>query len=167
MTSLERTLGALLVLAGLLVVGWLGVLYYGAARYDAGYAAAVDEGIKARDAQAAIYRQSESDLRAQLRARDDAAFLKEKEHAASLETAQRRMRAGVDSLRCPAGPVPAPATPGAGPAAGGPAPDVDGPSLVPEAAADVLGVAADVAGLVRRYERLEERFDQCHALNAK
>jgi hypothetical protein len=37
---------------------------------------------------------------------------------------------------------------------------------VPEAAADVLGIAAGVAGLVRRYERLEQRFDECRAVNA-
>ena len=45
MTPVERALGALLVLAGLLVVSWLGVLHYSAARYDAGYAAAVGAGV--------------------------------------------------------------------------------------------------------------------------
>lgn len=167
MTSLERTLGTLVVLAGLLVVGWLGVLHYGAVRYDAGYADAVGEGMKAREALAAIYRETESDLHAQLRARDDAAFLKEKEHAASLEAAQRRMRAGLDSLRCPARPVPDPVPPATGSAASAPTPDGRGPELVPEAAADVLGIAGHIAELVRRYAEVEEWYAECRALNAK
>lgn len=52
MTTFERTLAALIVLAGLLVVGWLGLMHYGGKRYDAGYAAAVAKGKTARDAAA-------------------------------------------------------------------------------------------------------------------
>lgn len=167
MTSIERTFAALIVLVALLVVGWIGVLRYGAEQYDIGYAAAVELGKKARDDQAEIYRKTEDALRAKLADKDATAFTKEKEHAASIEAAQRRMRTGADSLRCPTRPVPASATPADGPAAGGTAPDERGPEFVPEAAADVLGIAGHIAGLVRRYARLEERFDECQAMNAK
>lgn len=134
--------------------------------YQAGVAAAVAAGKEQYDRDVAAARKTESDLRANLAARDAAAFKKEKDHAASLEAAQRRVRAGIDSLRCPAGPVPAGAAAGDRPATGGPEADGAGPAIVPEVAAEILGDGAAVAGLVRRFERLEQRFDACRAVNA-
>jgi hypothetical protein len=161
-----KMLDAIIAFVGVVLVGLLGAgaLMYKDHVYYQGYDAAVAAGEAelARVTQAA--RQTELDLRGQLRARDADAFLKEQDHAESLQAAQRRVRAGTDRLRCPAGPVPDAAAPGDRPAAAGPALDGGGPDLVPEAAADVLGHGAAIAGLVRRYERLEQRFDACEAL---
>jgi len=167
MTTIERSLAALIVLAGLLVVGWLGVMHYGSTRYSAGYAAAVAEGKAARDAAAEINRITEADLRAQLRARDSAAHIKEQEHARDLAAAQRRVRAGTDRLRCPTGPVPAGATPGDRPATAALGVDGTGPDLVPEVAAEILADGADIARIVRQYDRVVERFEECRAVNEK
>ena len=164
MTRAERILGGILVLVCLLLVGYLGVLQYGAARHAAGYADAVADGKSARDSAAASALAIESGLRTQLLARDSDALRKELEHASNLEAAQRRVRAGVDSLRCPAGPVPTSTASSDRPAAGGSTPDEPGPAIVPEIAAEILGDGAAIAGLVRRYGRLEQRFDECQAL---
>jgi len=150
-----------------LLTAWFGLRHYGAEQRQAGWDAAVAVGEEQRTHDAALARERETDLRAQLRARDEHALRKEHEHAESLEAAQRRVRAGVDSLRCPAGPVPAATPPGDRPAAAGPAIDGEGPAIVPEMAAEILGDGADVAGLVRRYERVIERFEACRALNEK
>lgn len=167
MTALERLIVAA-ALVMLLVTGvWVGVHRYGAARYDAGYAAAVDLGKKQRDRDAYVNQQTEDELRTLLAAKDADAYRKEQEYASNLEAAQRRVRAGTDRLRCPAGPVPAAAAAADRPAASGPGADGGGADVVPEAAADLLGIAADVAGLVRRYERVVERFEACRAVNAK
>jgi hypothetical protein len=92
---------------------------------------------------------------------------KEQEYATNLDAAQRRVRAGVESLLCPTSPVqPAPAA-GDRPAAPEPATHGPGPAVVPEAAADLLSIAADVAGLVRRYDQVVERFEACRAVNAR
>ena len=167
MTSLHRLVYS--VLAGvLLVIGaWFGVRHYGASQHRAGYEAAIADGKEARDAAALANLAIESGLRARLLAQDAAALRKEQEHADSLQTAQRRMRAGDDRLRCPAGPVPATPAPGDRPAAGRTAVDGEGPAVVPEVAAEILGDAADVAGLVRRYARVVERFEACRAVNEK
>lgn len=167
MTTIERTVAALIVLVGLLVVGWLGVMHYGGTRYDAGYAAAVAEGKTARDAAAEINRITETDLRAQLHARDSAAHRKEQEHAQDLAAAQRRARAGTDRLHCPAGPVPAGATPSDRPTAGALGADGAGPAIVPEVAAEILADGADIARIVRQYDRVVERFEACRAMNAE
>lgn len=166
MSRLERVLAGILLLVALLALGALGIHRYGAARHQAGYDAAVAAGKAQYDRDAAAARKTESDLRAQLAARDADAFKKEQDHAASLEAAQRRVRAGVDSLRCPAGPVPAGAAPDDRPAAGGPEADRAGPAIVPETASAILSDGAAVAGLVRRYERVVERFEACRAVNA-
>lgn len=167
MTTIERTLAGLIVLAGLLVVGWLGVMHFGATRYNAGYAAAVEEGNKSRNAAAEINRITEADLRAQLYARDTAAHRKEQEHAQDLAAAQRRVRAGTDRLRCPAGPVPAGATPGDRPAPVAPAADGEGQELVPDVAAEILADGADIARIVRQYDQVVERFEACRAVSAR
>ena len=167
MTTIERTLAALIVMAGLLVVGWLGVMHYGGARYNAGYAAAVAEGKAARDAAAEINRIIEADLRTKLHVRDTTAHLKEQEHAQDLAAAQRRVRAGDDRLRCPAGPVPAGAAPGDRPAAAAPGADGEGSDLVPEVAAEILADGADIARIVRQYDRVVERFEACRAVSAR
>lgn len=166
MTTVERTLAALIVLAGLVVLGWLGVMNYGSARYAAGFADAVAAGQEKYNFEVKLARTTEDDLRGQLRAKDDIASIKEKKHAQDLASAQRRILLGVDSLRCPSRAVSIDTAGEYRPATGGPSPDAGGQGLVPAASADLLGLAGDIAGLVRRYERLEERFDACQALNA-
>jgi len=166
MSRLERILVSTVVLIVLVLVSVAGVRWYGAGRYQAGHAAAVAEGKNQYDRDLAAARKTESDLRAQLRNQDADAFKKEQEYAASLEAAQRRVRAGVDSLRCPSS-VPAVAASGDRPTAGGTAADEPGSAIVPEIAAEILGDGAAIAGLVRRYERLEQRFDKCEALSKR
>jgi hypothetical protein len=167
MSALEKLVAGVLAAVVLAVAGALYVHHLGAEQYDAGYAAAVADGKATRDSEAAAALAIESGLRTKLAAQDLTAFQKEQAYASSLEAAQRRVRAGVDSLRCPAGPVPGAAAAGDRPAAGGSEPEAGGPRLVPEVAADLLGIASDVAGLVRRYERVVERFEACRAVNAK
>jgi hypothetical protein len=155
-------------MAALLALGtWFGLGHYGNERYDAGYAAAVTAGKEARDSTAVAHLAIESGLRAQLLDRDTTALRKEQEYASNFADAQRRLRAGIDRLRCPAGPVSAAAAPTNRSAADGPAVDGSGADLVPEAAADVLGDGATIAGLVRKYDRLVERFEACRAVNAR
>lgn len=166
MSRVERILGGLIVLAGLLVAGTLGVRWYGVVQYQAGRTAAVAAGKDQYDRDLATARRTELDLRAQLAARDTDAFEKEQEHAASLQAAQRRVRASIDSLRCPIS-APVGSAPDDRPVAAGPASDGAGPAIVPEIAAEILGDGAAIAGLVRRYERLEQRFDECRAMNAQ
>jgi hypothetical protein len=170
-SSLQRLIVGAMSLVLALMGTTLAVRNYGAAQYRAGQVAAISVAVAASVAeikrQTAAARKTESDLRAQLRAKDADAFKKEQEHAESLAAAQRRMLTRADSLRCPAGPVPDPATPSDRPATPGPGPDTEGPALVPEVAADLLGIAADFAGLVRRYDRVVERFDACRAVNEK
>lgn len=168
MSSLERLLAGVLLLIALAVAGWFGIHHYGAEQYQAGYDAAVAAGKAQHDRDAEQARQIETDLRDQLSQHDAAANRKEQEYAKSLETAQRRMRTGTDSLHCPAAnPVPASAPASAGPAAAEPATDGQGPAIVPETAADLLGIAGDVAGLVSRYQQVVDRFDACRAVNAQ
>jgi len=167
-SALDRLqIGCMLAVAAL-AAGVLELRHYGAERYAAGQAAAVAAGEEARNMQATANLAIESGLRTRLLEQDTAALRKEQEYASNLEAVQRRVRAGVDSLRCPAAsPVPAGAAAGDRPAAAGLEVEPAGPSLMPEAAADLLGVAADVAGLVRRYERLEQRFEACRTVNAR
>lgn len=167
MTTIERMIAAAILALALLLAGWIGVHSYGVKRWQAGYDQAVDDGKARRDLEAAFAQEREDALRAELREKDAAEFIKEKKHAASLEAAQRRVRVGDDRLRCPAGPVPVAAPAGDRPAAGGPSVDGEGQAIVPEVAAEILGDGADVAGLVRRYERVVERFEACRALNAQ
>lgn len=163
MKLLDALIAGLWVASGALVI-WAGATYWDHV-YQLGYDAAVADGEAVLEQATKAARQAETTLRTELAARDADAFKKEKDHAASLEAAQRRVRAGVDGLRCPAaGPVPRATAPDDRPAAGGPAADGPGPGIVPEIAAEILGDGAAVAGLVRRYERLEQRFDQCEAL---
>jgi len=164
MSALERLAAAVMLVLVLLVASVLGVRHYGAARYQAGHNAAVAAGKAQYDRDLAAAHKTESDLRAQLAARDADAFKKEQEHAASLEVAQRRVRAGIDSLRCPSS-VPAGAASDDRPVAGGTPADGAGPAIVPETAAALLGDGAAIAGLVRRYARLEQRFDECQRLS--
>jgi hypothetical protein len=168
MTAVQRLLAAVI----LVLVLALGLIFwahhYGDEQNAAGYAAAVAAGKEQHDRDAAAARKTESDLRAQLRARDADAQRKEEEYATNLENAQRRVRSGADSLRCPAvRTVPATTAPDDRPAAAGPADDGRGPAIVPEVASDLLGVAAGIAGIVRKFDRLEQRFEACRALNEK
>jgi len=165
MTALHRLLCTVLAVVLLVIGAWLGVRHYSAARYQAGWDAAVAAGKEQRDRDAALARETETALRAQLHARDTDAHRKEQEYATNLEAAQRRVRAGVDSLRCPARPVPAGAEAGDRPAAAGPAVDGEGSAIVPEAAAEILGDAADIGRIMRNYDRVVERFEACRAAN--
>ena len=167
MSALERLLVGAVLLVLLLFGGALAVRSYGAEQQRTGYNAAIAAGKEAREAADLAALAIESGLRTRLLEQDTTAFRKEQEYAANVETAQRRMRAGDDRLRCPAGPVSAAPPAGDRPAAGGTAIDGQGPAIVPEVAAEILGDAADVAGLVRRYERVVERFEACRAVNAK
>ena len=167
MSRLQVLLLGVLVAIVITVGAWIALDHYGHERYQAGYSAAVDAGIRQRDLDAEENRKAESDLRAQLATRDAEAHRKEQEYASNLEAAQRRVRAGDDRLRCPAGPI-QPAAPAPDRPATPDAPaDGQGPDVMPEAAADLLGIAADVAGLVRRYDQVVERFEACRAVNAR
>lgn len=167
MSALERLLASVLLAVVLAVAGWFGIHHYGAVQYDAGYAAALAAGKAQHDHDVIEARRTETDLRDQLAQRDAAANRKEQEYETNLDAAQRRVRAGTDRLRCPASTVQPAAAAGDRPAASGPEPGAEGPGIVPEVAADLLGVAADVAGLVRRYGRLEQRFEDCRTVNAR
>jgi hypothetical protein len=167
-SRLQVLLLGVLVAIALAVGAWVGIDQFGNERYQAGYDAAVEAGIKQRDHDTDENRKTESDLRAQLAARDADAHRKEVEYETNLEAAERRVRAGTDRLRCPAaGPVQSAAASGDRPAAAGAPADGQGQDLVPEVAADLLSIAADVAGLVRRYEQVVERFEACRKVNAK
>jgi hypothetical protein len=160
---LQAVLGIALLLAL-----WFVAHSYGAEKYDAGYAAAVAAGQAQHDSEAVAAQAIESGLRAKLLDRDTEALRKDQEHAQALADAQRRMRNGTDSLRCPAAsPVHEAATPSSGPAAADAGIDGTGPAIVPETAADLLGIAGDVASLVSRYQQVVDRFDACRAVNAQ
>jgi hypothetical protein len=167
MTRLQALLIGVLAAIALAVGAWIWIDSYGDERYQSGYDAAVAAGIKQRDLEAAENRKTESDLRAQLAERDAAAQRKEQEYASNLEAAQRRVRAGIDRLRCPASTVQPATAPATGSAASAPAIDGSGQDLMPEAASDVLGYGAAIAGLVSRYAEVVERYDACRAVNAK
>jgi hypothetical protein len=167
MTAPERLLVGVAVVVMLATGAWVGVHHYGTEQYDAGYAAAVDLGKKQRGRDAYLNQQTEDELRAMLAAKDADAHRKEQEYASNLADAQRRVRAGLDRLRCPANPVQPGAAAADRPAAAGAPVDGQGPDVVPEAAADLLGIAADVARLVRRYDQVVERFEACRAVNAR
>jgi hypothetical protein len=167
MTALERLAIAAFTLVAILLGAVFGMKHYGTERYDEGYAAAVAAGKAQHDRDAAAALKTESDLRAKLATRDADAQRKEQEHAQELADAQRRVRAGVDRLRCPASPVQPSAAAPDRPVAAGSAVDGGGPEIVPEDAAEILGDGAAVASLVSRYERVVERFEECRAVNAK
>lgn len=168
MTRLQALLLGVLVAIALAVGAWVGVDEYGNRRYEAGYNAAVEDSIKQRDHDAEENRKTESDLRAQLAARDADAHQKEIEHAQALADAQHRVLSGTDRLRCPAAsPVQSAAASGDRPAAANAPADGSGPDLMPEVAADVLGYGAAIASLVSRYDELTYRFERCRAVNAR
>lgn len=131
----------------------------------AGRAEAVAAGKERYDAEAAAALVRERTLRAKLSAADAAAQRTEQTYAENLTAAQRRIRAGDDSLRIAVRTIRANATAPGGPAAAGPAPDGAGDPIVPEVAGDILSLAADTGRVVRKYQRLVERFDECRALN--
>lgn len=156
---------AALLGAGVITGGLLWHRHEVSAGRQAGYDAAVTAGEKQRAADAAVALTTERALRAKLAARDAAEQQKDAEYAETLAAAQRRVRAGDDSLRIAINTIRATAAAPAGPTAAGPAPDGPGAAIVPEVAANILGLAADTGRLVRKYERLEERYDACVALN--
>lgn len=167
MSSLERLLVATVLLLLLLFGGTLAVRSYGAEQRQAGYDAAVDAGKEAQEAAALAALAIESGLRSRLLEQDTTALRKEQEYATNLEAAQRRVRTGVDSLRCPTGSISSAAAAGDRPAAAGSAVDGKGPAIVQEVAVEILSDAADVAGLVRRYQRIVDRFEACRAVNGQ
>lgn len=167
MSALHRLLCAALTAVLLLIGAWFGVRHYGAEQHGAGYAAAVKDGEETRNAEAVAAMAIESGLRHRLLEQDTTAIRKEQEYATNLEAAQRRVRAGIDSLRCPAGPVSEAAQAADRPNAAGPVPDGQGTELVPDAAAALLGDGATIAGIVRKFDRLQQRFEECRNVNAK
>jgi hypothetical protein len=168
MNQLNDLMAAVVIAVLLLVAGWFGIHHYGAQRYDAGYTAAVAAGQAQHEHDVADARKTEADLRAQFRAADADHYREEQEHAQALQAAQRRIRAGTDSLHCPAANPVHEASPASDrPAAVEPTADGIGPSIVPETAADLLGIGASVAGLVSRYEQVVDRFEACRAVNAQ
>lgn len=132
---------------------------------QAGYDAAVEAGREQHRIDTAAALKTERESRERQRLKDEAAAKKEQQNDETLAAAQRRVRAGDDSLRIAIRTIRATAAPTDRPAAGGPAPDGPGESIVPTVAADILGLAADSGRLVRKYERLEARFEECRALN--
>ncbi len=168
MSALERLLVGVILALALLLGGALWVRHYGAERYQAGWDGAVAAGKEKRDSDAVAAMAIESGLRARLLDQDTLALRKEQEYASNLEAAQHRLRAGVDSLRCPAASAVQPtAEAGDRPAPAGPPPDGQGAELVPDTAAALLGDGATIAGIVRKFDRLEQRFEECRAVNAK
>ena len=132
---------------------------------EAGRAEVIEAGRKQHALDAAAALATEREQREQNRLKDEAAKRKEQEYAENLADAQRRVRAGDDSLRIAINAIRATSAPADRPAAGGPAPDEFRAELVPEVAADALGNAAAVAGIVRKFDRLEQRFEACRAMN--
>lgn len=168
MSVLHKLLIGLAASALMAILALCSLQHYRTTCYQLGYDAAVAAGKVAREKETVIAEKKESDLRAQLAAKDAYAFKEKQKHDQALEDAQRRVRTGIDSLHCPAAiPVPAGETPGNRPATGGLEVEPAGPTIVPETAADILGVAGHINGLVQRYERLEQRFDSCQALSEK
>lgn len=78
MTSLERLLVAVLVLAGLAVGGWLGVTHYGEARFEAGRADAIAE--RAAADAAAVQKRSTENAAEAVRQVVSSATITEKKH---------------------------------------------------------------------------------------
>lgn len=145
-------------------------LYFAARAYcnhreQVGYNNAVADGIEARRAADAANLKREGVLRKKLSASDDLARTKEVEHAQELETAVRRAAAGSSGMRCPARPVPAGEAPADRPASQRPPADTERAELVPEAAADLLSIGAGYAGILRKYDRLQDRFNACREMN--
>jgi hypothetical protein len=168
MSALDRLLIGSILVAAALFAGVQSVRHYGSERYQAGWDGAVAAGEEQRDSDAIAALAIESGLRARLLEQDTTAFRKEQEYATNLEAAQRRVRAGDDRLRCPtASPVQPAAEAGDRPAAAGPAADGQGAELVPDASAALLGDGATIAGIVRKFDRLNERFEKCRAVNEK
>lgn len=167
MSALDRLLIGCILAAALLVGGVLGVRHYGSERYQSGWDGAVTAGKERRDSDAAAALAIESGLRTRLLEHDTTASRKEQEYASKLEAAQRRVRAGVDGLRCPASTVQPAAAAGDRPAAAGSTADGEGPAMVPDVSADLLGLVADHQRLVQRYARVVERFEACRTVNAK
>jgi hypothetical protein len=163
--SIRELLAAALLGAAALSVGWIWHENSVAAAYQDGWGAAVTAGEKQRGLDAAAALKNERTLRTQLAEADAAAVNMENENAETLAAAQRRIRAGDDSLRIAVRTLRASATPPAGPAAGESAPDNLGAAIVPEVAGDILGLAADTGRVLRKYERVVERLDTCIALN--
>ena|GEM_PF-2418114 len=164
--SLETMMAGAVLTVGVVAGGWAWHSHAVSTARQEGYSAAVADGKKRYDEDAAKALSKERKLRDEQAAKDDAARKDKERYDEALADAQRRMRAGTDRLRCPAAsPVHAAATAPAGPAAGGPAPDEPGTPVVPEVAADILGLAADSDSIVRKFDRLTERYDACRALN--
>jgi hypothetical protein len=78
MSRLEQLLAGTLVLIALAVAGWFGLDHYGAARYQAGYAKAVDDRAQA-DAKAVLVRAGENKAKAAQQATDNTTITKEKD----------------------------------------------------------------------------------------
>jgi hypothetical protein len=107
-SSLERLLVSVLVLVTLAAGGWLGLEHYGAARYDAGHAAAIAERAAA-DAEA-VRKRTETNAAEAVRQVVSNATITEKKHEEVAPVRERiiTQRVYVGSAVCGDGP-PAPA----------------------------------------------------------
>ena len=107
MILLNRWFIGLIVSAGLLVGGWLGVLAYGAHRYNAGHAAAVAERA-AKDAVAVLNRTAENTVVAATQAQTNSIVTKVKnEELAPVRERIVTQRVYVGSAICDGSPAPA------------------------------------------------------------
>lgn len=102
MTAIERLITCLVLLAGLLLAGWLGLYRYGASRFEDGRADAIAERAHA-DALAVLTRAGENKTRAAQQALDNIDITKEKEYEIA-DLRQRLAAAGrlrVGTAVCP------------------------------------------------------------------
>lgn len=139
MSRVERILGGLIVLAGLLVVGALGVRWYGAHQYQAGHDAAV-EARAAADARAVLLRTKENAVLVQHQGETNLKITEVKNE----ELAPVRERIVVERVRVGAaicGPAAATETEGAG---GGNEADPAGRLVSPEAEGRVRKLELEV-----------------------
>lgn len=135
MSRPERILVGLILLAGLLVLGALGVRWYGAAKYQAGHAAAVAERA-ARDKAAVLQRTEENTVLAE---RQGTANLKITE-AKHEELAPVRERIVVERVRVGAAICGPAAAPDAESAAGGDGADPPGRLVREDAERDIVAL---------------------------
>ena len=135
MSRVERILGGLIVLAGLLVVGTLGVRWYGAVQYQGGRTAAIEERAEA-DARAVLLRTRENAVLAQHQGETNLKITEAKHE--EMQPVRERIvveRVRVGSAIC--GPA---ATPDAESAAGGDSADPPGRLVREDAERDLVAL---------------------------
>ncbi|HBI69287.1 MAG TPA: hypothetical protein DDZ22_09780 [Massilia sp.] len=139
MSRVERILAGLIVLAGLLVVGALGVRWYGVVQYQAGRTAAIEERAAA-DARAVLLRTQENAVLAQHQGETNLKITEVKHE----ELAPVRERIVVERVRVGAAICGPAAAPDAESAAGGDETDPAGRLVSPEAEGRVRKLELEV-----------------------